>query len=763
MPAENSHQRRLFPALILLLVAIPLSAQLSAPPAAEAGFTQRLSWIADEFVQRYEIVIEKEDDDEGYRQVLRMYTIVPFVEVSLQPGRYRFQIIPYDFLDRRGEASPWMNFEIRAALTPGLDSFSPDFLYLLDNVIHEIAVYGSDLVEGARIFLRCYHGMIIYPIEAQISQDGSHARLLFFSTLLTAGEYEVVVINPGGMEARMAGIAFIYPEPEPKPDYEAEEYHEEAREARAVSAPQDLYLSLGWMPMFPFDNERQLFEADRAFAGEGVRFGFFFPRRDFIVPGLEFFASWHLFDAEQSVTFGFGFLAREWLPSERAALNFRIGAAVSISSENRNIPRMFDNEYSLNINIGLSYLWLFRRHFYFEAGLDYINIVREDRTGWLRPWIGFGWRHFGITRNEEPGHEESRHDELQHEESQRLSGEYHEPDSGIASRSPPYAHMVFAWMPKSPVLSDSMLFDRDLLFHGLGLRLGFVSSRHRIANPGMEFAMSWVFLDTLQYMTTGLNFLIQRWLLDERMALNLRLGAGVSLFLDSGDVAENLFEIIHFNTNMGFSFLWMLRGNIYLEAGLDFVGPRTGDQQSWFRPWAGIGWRYQEPFSPRSDIPGAVADAGYEPPNMYLGFAFIPPLFALYHNLRFSGAGFSLGVVSAQESFINLGFEIAASWLSCETLQSFTMDFNFLGQRWLVDERMALNLRFGAGVSLFPVSGYIPEIIGSAYVFNVNAGLSFLWMLGHSFYVETGVDVIHFIRVHSSALSRPWMGVGWRF
>jgi hypothetical protein len=77
----------------------------------ERRYIQRLVWVGDEYTLRYEIQIEKEERG-SYTRVRRVYTGESFIELSLQPGNYRCRVIPYDFLNRPGEGSAWMVFEI---------------------------------------------------------------------------------------------------------------------------------------------------------------------------------------------------------------------------------------------------------------------------------------------------------------------------------------------------------------------------------------------------------------------------------------------------------------------------------------------------------------------------------------------------------------------------------------------------------------------------------------------------------------------------
>jgi hypothetical protein len=73
----------------------------------------RLPWPLDENVWRYEVLIETELEGE-YQEYLQGFTEEFFVIVSLLPGKYRYRVIPYNYLGRpeAEQSSVWMNFEI---------------------------------------------------------------------------------------------------------------------------------------------------------------------------------------------------------------------------------------------------------------------------------------------------------------------------------------------------------------------------------------------------------------------------------------------------------------------------------------------------------------------------------------------------------------------------------------------------------------------------------------------------------------------------
>ena len=94
---------RMLITVLLFAVLTPLWAQ-----------NQRLAWDGEEYAMRYEVIIEKEEEGE-YNGVLREFTEESFIEVSLLPGKYRCQIIPYDFFNQPVPVTDWVDFEVRSS------------------------------------------------------------------------------------------------------------------------------------------------------------------------------------------------------------------------------------------------------------------------------------------------------------------------------------------------------------------------------------------------------------------------------------------------------------------------------------------------------------------------------------------------------------------------------------------------------------------------------------------------------------------------
>ncbi|GBU29537.1 hypothetical protein R84B8_03109 [Treponema sp. R8-4-B8] len=87
----------------------------------DAGNKHRIAWTKDDYALRYEVLIEKEENNK-YSNFLREFTEEPFIYISLPPGNYRLRVIPYDFRDVPGKGTGWKNFKVLAVTTPDSES-----------------------------------------------------------------------------------------------------------------------------------------------------------------------------------------------------------------------------------------------------------------------------------------------------------------------------------------------------------------------------------------------------------------------------------------------------------------------------------------------------------------------------------------------------------------------------------------------------------------------------------------------------------------
>jgi len=378
--ATNSRLRRL---LLVFLIFAGFSPSLRAQDAAyfidkesgEARFYQRLVWAGGEYALRYEVVIERERNG-TYVTHLREFTETPFIEVSLPPGEYRYQVISYNILNRPEEVSRWKNIEVRLAVQPEIFDALPDFVSEdnsggnEESPVYALTISGNNLVPGAEFFLRHADGTEITPAALDFDEDGN-ALLFIDSANVYPGEYELIVRNPGGLEADMGGI--VFPEPVPK------------GKMPKLLKPVLVFNSAAWIPLFPIHGD--FFGSGVSLAGAAFHLGAVFSIPGSIYIGGEFkmLLNINTISADnfgQMLSVGANLLMMKWLPNQITALNFRMGASYIILPD---IPDKFV------FNIGASFLWRFTANFMLETGVDYAARIKADSfDGCLRPWLGIG-------------------------------------------------------------------------------------------------------------------------------------------------------------------------------------------------------------------------------------------------------------------------------------------------------------------------------------------------------------------------------------
>jgi len=115
----------------------------------EQRYVQQLVWVGGNNTLKYEVVIEKNEDGK-YITFLREFTEKPSLQVSLPLGKYRYRVIPYDYLEHPGEASDWENIEIKPASAGTDETANPINLYVSASWTPLIPLHGrmSEILEN---------------------------------------------------------------------------------------------------------------------------------------------------------------------------------------------------------------------------------------------------------------------------------------------------------------------------------------------------------------------------------------------------------------------------------------------------------------------------------------------------------------------------------------------------------------------------------------------------------------------------------------
>jgi len=363
---------------------------------SELRFVQRLTWSGDGYAQFYQVIVEKESNNE-FTGILDQRTNEFFIEVSLSPGNYRFRVIPYDYLDTPGHGTQWIDFEILPAIYPQLYQISYFFKYTVTENQLILSITGENIEGNAVIYLRTHDREILNPDETRVNEYGNGASIIFDDSNLfydvdsTPKIYTLTIRNPSGLEASMrTSIAYVPPPPAPP--------QPPTRPPRpGFNHYFDTYFGILWMPLFvTYRDEENLHELANL-EGAAISLGFVYKRMQFFHWGLELNFSWlNTSNIPHYLKGDINFLAQIFTPEKLFCFRFRFGAGAGISDS-------FDYT-SFHLNFGFSFLWFIFERMYIELGVDSVfwtndsdltgssSAFNQNQTGGIRPFIGLGWR-----------------------------------------------------------------------------------------------------------------------------------------------------------------------------------------------------------------------------------------------------------------------------------------------------------------------------------------------------------------------------------
>jgi hypothetical protein len=348
----------------------------------DGRFVQLLNWEEQGNALYYEVEIEKQAG-EFWEGALTGQTEEARFEFSLDPGVYRYRIRAYDFLERPGPASDWVQFEILSARQPEITRFSPDVFYLDENEAWVITLYGRNFAQGIDVFLEESQGGFIKPETVTVGPPGNEARLAFSYGQLVGGRYAIHVTNPGGLAAAARTFRISF------------------------RKPVELAVSAGYRPLVSiYGHINELFGTVFFPAGAYGRLSITPIKKPWGYVGFEIEPSWNYILAAkdgydvraQMPGAAIQGLYQKWFSNRAMALNFRIGGGVYSVLDYR---LAFDNGSTEPITVlipvlegGVSLQWFVKKPFFVEAGLNFSHLftVDDSSPGYLRPFAGAGWQ-----------------------------------------------------------------------------------------------------------------------------------------------------------------------------------------------------------------------------------------------------------------------------------------------------------------------------------------------------------------------------------
>jgi len=176
----------------------------------EHRYVQTVEWIGDNYTLKYEFVLEKNEDG-GYKAYSREFTEKPSLQISLPLGKYRYRVIPYDYLEHPGEVSDWETIEVKPAPAVTDRTGTPINLYVSASWTPLIPLYGR----MAKIFENKF-----YAAGVSVRFGALYNKLKWFNPgiELSASWYDLNNAQSGdtiGVKTGLTGINIVAQKPLP--------------------------------------------------------------------------------------------------------------------------------------------------------------------------------------------------------------------------------------------------------------------------------------------------------------------------------------------------------------------------------------------------------------------------------------------------------------------------------------------------------------------------------------------------------------------
>jgi len=322
--------------LTLFLFSRPVWAQTQAQQSGghyviEQRYVQQLVWIGDEYTLKYEVVIEQNDGG-GYKAYIHEFTEKPNFQVSLPLGKYRYRVIPYDYLEQPGEASDWVNIEIKPAPIVSV----------------EVQKTGDE-------------SYILHPYEDEQIAPGVKEVVINKQDNLKTTEREEIE-KPLNLYVSAAWTPLI-----PLYGKMQEIFGNEFYPSGASVRFGILYNKLQWFPGIEFSTSWYALDNDLKSDRIGMQTG---------------------------VT-GFNIVAQKKFSNQRMAVTLRAGFAFAFQVGEIYIEDYSYTTGGLipQINFEASYILFAYKQLYLEAGVGFTHLLDKDNnSGCLHPWLGAGWQ-----------------------------------------------------------------------------------------------------------------------------------------------------------------------------------------------------------------------------------------------------------------------------------------------------------------------------------------------------------------------------------
>ena len=199
-------RRRHYPLLTLALAALALSAQVSGQ---ESGtLPVEIEWGPVTRARGY--VLQVRAADGGQVRTIRSFQTR--VSVPLTPGSYERRVAALNKFGKVSYWSAWAVLNVRLTRVPEIEDVTPPVVRAERFGLHRIAVRGRGFLVGLSAAIRGPERDLAIVELKRIDEE--NLELLVDANQASAGTYEILLRNPGNMEARRPSALLLTHEPE---------------------------------------------------------------------------------------------------------------------------------------------------------------------------------------------------------------------------------------------------------------------------------------------------------------------------------------------------------------------------------------------------------------------------------------------------------------------------------------------------------------------------------------------------------------------
>jgi len=339
-------------------------------------FTQVLDWKGDPNALYYELSLQALSDGETSTTRIEK----PPLELHLAPGEYRYRLTLYNLLGKGEVELPWRTMTVLKAEMPRVTGLARNAWYIED-LVPVVELAGEHLEPGATITLQDPRSPGRSVIGKELERKGSGALSVGFPEREAyAGEYDLVVTNPGGLSQLVPGALAV-----------------------RYQRPFDLAISAGFAPWVSLYDSWYAEAWPGAFfpVGATSRLALYFAKGRMGYLGAELGFGGRLMDGGSDAATidsriglaGIGCVYK-YPFSKSIAAALRLGGGVQLSS------LAFDYEGTQGTDIssadpyitaGLSLQYFPAKKWFLELGTDWMNVFAVDFTeGGLMPFLSTG-------------------------------------------------------------------------------------------------------------------------------------------------------------------------------------------------------------------------------------------------------------------------------------------------------------------------------------------------------------------------------------